>query len=63
MPNTMSLLIDGVEISALVDGLRRDPALAGRREAALQEMVAQVDRARPARPDRTAVFTSAFDSL
>ena len=37
------MLLDRVQIPPLVDRLRRDPALAGGGEAALEEMIAQVD--------------------
>ena len=36
--------LDRVEVAALVDRLRRDAALAGRRQAALEEVLAQIDR-------------------
>ena len=38
------MLIDRVEIPALIDGFRRDAPLAARREGALEKMISQVDR-------------------
>ena len=37
-------MIDGVEIAPLIRRFRRNAALAGRRDAAFQEMIPQVDR-------------------